>query len=99
MNPRAPQAEWQDLLEVHQGLADRAHPISPARSMADGGAGGQYRKAGQHCGDLDIGPTVVLLGQGLMALEGKIGSWTMGRLEGALGVRQGQASLWEPSRP
>lgn len=38
MDPGAPQAEWQDLLGVHQGLSDRAHPISPSRSMADGGA-------------------------------------------------------------
>lgn len=61
--------------------------------------GGQHRQAGQHCGELEIGSTVILLGQGLMAPEGKIGSWTTGRLEGALGVRQEQASLWEPSRP
>ena len=46
--------------------------------------GRAHSRAGQGCGELETGPAVALLGQGLVALGGEMGSWAMGRVEGAL---------------
>lgn len=36
--------------------------------------------------ELEMGPATISLGQGLLAREAEIGSWTLGRVEGVQGV-------------
>lgn len=53
--------------------------------------------AGPGCGELEAGPAVVLLGQGLRAPGGNGGSWAMGG--GSPGAGQGQSGWFVPSAP
>ena len=55
--------------------------------------------AGQGCGELETGPAVVSLGQGLVVLGADMGSWATGRVGGAAGTEQGQSELLKPSGP
>lgn len=58
-----------------------------------------HGRPGQGCRELETGPVLASLGQGLMAREGDMGSWALGRAGGAPQAGQGQAGLGVPPGP
>lgn len=60
--------------------------------------GGTHCQSRQGYKELETSPAAALLGQGLMVLEADMGSWAMGRVEGALGKLERNSQVFSGGR-